>query len=200
MQFTTVRCRPRRTDQGQRSGLNRSGRPGPKLLMRLGLLRSPWMRKPSGWRSDEDRRAISGPLTPVTSGLSRSLADTPPRRSDRITSPDGADSQADSAGSIPVTRSTTKAQFGSIFRTLGLRSSWGRIAPWAISVPLGAPSADCQLFRPTTPVLITRLRRTLAGRLRAIHPGALFGRGKRLLFEVKYGAERDVDLHELAGA
>ena len=52
------------------------------------------------------RRAISGPLTPVTSGLSRSLADTPPRRSGRVTGPDGTDSQADSAGSIPVTRST----------------------------------------------------------------------------------------------
>jgi hypothetical protein len=57
-----------------------------------------------------DRRAISGPLTPVTSGLSRSLADTPPCRSGHITSPDGTDSQADSAGSIPVTRSTLKAQ------------------------------------------------------------------------------------------
>jgi hypothetical protein len=59
-----------------------------------------------------------------------------------------------------------------------------------------SPSANCQLFRPTTPVLITRLRRTLAGRLRTTRLGVLFRRGKRLLFEVKYGAERDVDLHE----
>ena len=59
------------------------------------------------------RRAISGPLTPVTSGLSRSLADTPPRRSGHVTGPDGAASQADSAGSIPVTRSTIKGQVGS---------------------------------------------------------------------------------------
>ena len=44
-------------------------------------------------------RAISGPLTPVTRGLSRSLADTPPRRSGRVTGPDGTASQADSAGS-----------------------------------------------------------------------------------------------------
>jgi len=51
------------------------------------------------------RRAISVPLTPVTSGLSRSLADTPPRRSGHVTGPDGTASQADSAGSIPVTRS-----------------------------------------------------------------------------------------------
>ena len=56
------------------------------------------------------RRAISGPLTPVTSGLSRSLADTLPRRSGRVTGPDGTASQADSAGSIPVTRSTVKSQ------------------------------------------------------------------------------------------
>jgi hypothetical protein len=53
------------------------------------------------------------------------------------------------------------------------------------------------LFRPTTPALIARLYRTLAGRLQAIRLGALFRHGKRLLFEVKYGAERDVDLHEL---
>jgi hypothetical protein len=33
----------------------------------------------------QDRRAISGPLTPVTSGLSRSLADTSQRRSGRTT-------------------------------------------------------------------------------------------------------------------
>ena len=55
------------------------------------------------------RRAISGPLTPVTSGLSRSLADTPLRRSGNVTGPDGTASQADSAGSIPGTRSTAKA-------------------------------------------------------------------------------------------
>jgi hypothetical protein len=43
------------------------------------------------------RRAISGPLTPVTRGLSRSLADTLPRRSGHVTGPDGTASQADSA-------------------------------------------------------------------------------------------------------
>jgi hypothetical protein len=71
------------------------------------------------------RRAISGPLTPVTKGLSRSLADTPPRRSEHVTGPDGTDSQADSAGSIPVTRSNVKVQVGEPFRTLGLRSFRG---------------------------------------------------------------------------
>ena len=53
------------------------------------------------------RRAISGPLTPVTSGLSRSLADTPPRRSGHVTSPDGTDSQADS-GRMPRSFHTTE--------------------------------------------------------------------------------------------
>ncbi len=57
---------------------------------------------------------ISGPLTPVTSGLSRSLAETPPRRSGHVTGPDSADSQADSAGSIPVTRSTAKSQVSTV--------------------------------------------------------------------------------------
>jgi hypothetical protein len=55
-----------------------------------------------------------------------------------VTGPDGTDSQANSAGSIPVTRSNVNAQVGSNLRTLG----------------------------------------------------------RQLLFEVKYGAERDVDLHE----
>ena len=32
----------------------------------------------------QDRRPVSGPLTPVTRGLSRSLADRPPRRSGRV--------------------------------------------------------------------------------------------------------------------
>jgi hypothetical protein len=48
------------------------------------------------------------------------------------------------------------------------------------------------------PVLISKARRTLAGRLRAIRPGVIFRRGRHLLFE--YGAERDADLHELAWA
>src|ERR1700722_6195031 len=64
----------------------------------------------TGHGDQRRRRAISGPLTPVASGLSRSLAGTPPRRSGRITGPDGTDSQADSAGSIPVTRSNVKTQ------------------------------------------------------------------------------------------
>ncbi len=54
---------------------------------------------------DEDRRAISGPLTPVTKGLSRTLTRSLSCRSGHVTGPDGTDSQADSAGSIPVTRS-----------------------------------------------------------------------------------------------
>ena len=47
------------------------------------------------------RRAISGPLTPVTRGLSRALADTASRRSGHVTGPGGTASQADSAGPIP---------------------------------------------------------------------------------------------------
>jgi hypothetical protein len=37
LQFTAVRCRPRRTGQGDWSSLNRSGRSRPELLMRLGF-------------------------------------------------------------------------------------------------------------------------------------------------------------------
>ena len=49
----------------------------------------------AGWTAV--RRAISGPLTPVTKGLSQSLTDSSPRRSGHVTGPDGTDSQADSA-------------------------------------------------------------------------------------------------------
>ena len=57
---------------------------------------------------EKGRRAISGPLTSVTKGLSRTPTRSLSRRSGRATGPDGADSQADSAGSIPVTRSTQR--------------------------------------------------------------------------------------------
>jgi hypothetical protein len=50
-----------------------------------------------------DRRAISVQLAPATSGRSRSLADTPTRRSGHVEGRSRTDSQADSAGSIPVT-------------------------------------------------------------------------------------------------
>jgi hypothetical protein len=47
----------------------------------------------------------AGPLTPVANGMSRSLAGSPNRRSGHVTGPDGIASRADSADSIPVTRS-----------------------------------------------------------------------------------------------
>ena len=55
-------------------------------------------------------RAITVPLTPVTKGLSRSLMGSPSPQVRPYSSPDGTDSQADSAGSIPVTRFTVKMQ------------------------------------------------------------------------------------------
>jgi hypothetical protein len=83
-----------------------------------------------------DHRAISVPLAPVNEGLSRSLAGRPRRRSGQVTGVNGTNSQADSAGSIPVTRSHAKAQVGEGVSSLGLarwRSSWDRRA---ISGPL----------------------------------------------------------------
>ena len=53
--------------------------------------------------ADQGCRAISGPLTPVTSGLSRSLTDSPLRTSGHITGPDGTASQAANAGFDRVT-------------------------------------------------------------------------------------------------
>ena len=48
-----------------------------------------------------DRRAISVQLAPATSGLSRSLADTPTRRSGHVKGRSRTDSQADHAVSLP---------------------------------------------------------------------------------------------------
>jgi len=81
------------------------------------------------------RRPISGPLTPVTSGLSRSLADTQLRRSGHATGPDGTDSQADSAGSIPVTRSTVKMQVRGLSPKLDLAELRASRTVRAISSP-----------------------------------------------------------------
>ena len=52
-----------------------------------------------------DRRAISRPLASVKSGSSRAVTDGPASQVRAYESPDGTDSQADCAGSIPVTRS-----------------------------------------------------------------------------------------------
>ncbi len=61
---------------------------------------------------DHDRRAISVQLDTVAGGQSRILADIRTRRSAVLTSGDLLSSQADNAGSIPVTRSSVKAQVG----------------------------------------------------------------------------------------
>jgi hypothetical protein len=87
----------------------RAGLPSSSLLDRLGRGRGIAAFEEDGEEKGTaisagrtaDRRAISGPLTPVTSGLSRSLADTPRRRSGHVTGPDGTDSQADSAVRFP---------------------------------------------------------------------------------------------------
>jgi len=104
-----------------------SRRPAPTRVARCGPVaiapngprrqRIGWMlrERPPGRAGHEDQRkhrAISRPLTPAKSGLSQSLADSPSRRSGRITGPDGTASQAESAGSIPVTRSTVKPRSG----------------------------------------------------------------------------------------
>ena len=60
-----------------------------------------------GCRHSQDRRAISVQLTPVTSGLSRSLADTRTHGSGYVEGWSRTDSQADSAGPI---RSSSQAE------------------------------------------------------------------------------------------
>jgi len=75
---------------------------------------------------DADCANVAGPLAAINPGDERSITVTrghPAAQVKPHSSPDRTDSQADSAGSIPVTRSTAKGQFGSIFRTLDLRSS-----------------------------------------------------------------------------
>ena len=92
------------------------------------------------------RRAISGPLTPVKKGLSRSLADSPSRRSGHATGPDGTASQADSAGSIPVTRSTVQVQVRGLTceRNVGLPNCWelSRILRGPLQIASSAIRAD----------------------------------------------------------
>jgi hypothetical protein len=56
------------------------------------------------------------------------------------------DAQADSAGSIPVTRSNVKTRAKGSYRLLSLRSLKIETASSAINVPLKVLSADCQLI------------------------------------------------------
>jgi hypothetical protein len=83
-----------------------------------------------------DRRAI----TPVMSGQPRTLTDPPHRRSAAIQGTIAQISQADSAGSIPVTRSAAKAQVEAWFRAWALivwRSFpiFRAITPWGREPP-----------------------------------------------------------------
>lgn len=78
------------------------------------------------------RQAISGPLTSVTSGLSRSSADTPPRRSGHVTGSDCTDSQADNAVRFPSPLQG-KAQVRTAVPSLGLvgPGRFRRLCNWA---------------------------------------------------------------------
>jgi hypothetical protein len=115
-----------KTDQRRWSSLDRSGPPRPELLMRFGFTAlgevSP---KSSGRGSDQDSRAIGGPLTPVKR-VSRGHSRTPcPAGSGHVTGPDGTDSQADSFVRQPVQRLSRPVVHGLGHRvgSRGLQSS-----------------------------------------------------------------------------
>src|SRR5262249_51856223 len=81
------------------------------------------------------------PLAPVNDGQPRSLAGIRIPSSVALNCGDWTDSQADSAGSIPVTRSNVKIQVGRIFRRRLPVSSLFERAVRAINVQL-ATGAD----------------------------------------------------------
>ena len=110
----------------------------------MGLRRSLALRRTSIFSSSRGRRAISVPLTPVKKGLSRSLADSPPRRSGHVTGPDGTAFQADSAGSIPVTRSKRERAARAL---VSGRSSEGVMMPRRCLVPVACPIGSVRLRR-----------------------------------------------------
>jgi hypothetical protein len=91
-----------------------------------------------------DRRAISVQLAPATSGLSRSLADTPTRRSGHVEGRSRTDSQADSAGSIPVTRSNQEGPRSK--RALWSSSAATRREHSSISTPQCLDDVAQQIF------------------------------------------------------
>src|SRR5262249_23264460 len=133
----------------QAGSASRDGRPKPgKLLELVG----------EGWdhrRSAQDHRAINVPLAPVNDGQPRSLAGIRIPSSVALNCGDWTDSQADSAGSIPVTRSNVKIQVGRIFRRRLPVSSLFERAVRAINVQL-ATGADAP---------VVALAATNAGRL-----------------------------------
>ncbi len=99
--------------------------------------------KPHGRRSDEDGRAISGPLTPVTRGLSRSLADTPNRRSGHV--------EAETA-QIPklIARPSSPARYGPAampLRACSMVTPNCRVPILAVSSQPPFPAADVKIAR-----------------------------------------------------
>jgi hypothetical protein len=110
---TRRRRAPGRRGPGEPS--RRGSRPGPPCMAPVAPLFHPLpscadaagssLHQRGGTPHPCNRRAISVQLATATSGLSRSLADTPTRRSGHVEGRSRTDSQADSAGSIPVTRS-----------------------------------------------------------------------------------------------
>jgi len=96
----------------------------------------------------QGRRAISGPLTLATRGLSRSLTDSSPCRSGHVTGPDGTDSQADSAGSIPVTRSKRERAASAVLFEYGpvvITRTPHRLVPVACPMGDARPRPACDL-------------------------------------------------------
>jgi hypothetical protein len=92
-------------------------------------------------------------LAPVTSGLSRSLADTPTRRSGHVEGQSRSDSQADSAGSIPVTRSNREGSRSErVSRTLGFRRLMAVTGRRAISGPLACGNQNTSSASLAVPV------------------------------------------------
>jgi len=96
----------------------RRGRSRGKFQRQQGLPVHPVSRRRQPSPSVQDRRAIN----PVTTGISRSLADSQLRNSGHIRVPEGTDSQADSAGSIPLTPLPARAFRAP--RSGGLGSYW----------------------------------------------------------------------------
>ena len=128
--LTAVECRPSaRTaldDSRQpahsygsegRADARRGCRPGPRGVWAVApavstphCLRGTRQDLPCASAGEPRTLVIVVQLAPATSGRSRSLADTPTRRSGHVEGRSRTDSQADSAGSIPVTRKAMRGR------------------------------------------------------------------------------------------
>jgi hypothetical protein len=101
--------------------------------------------------TQQRQRVRCVPDRPVNGGNLRSLADSQLRSSEHMKAPEGADSQAGSASSIPITRCTPEGQARKVLPALGLTRARSLCGLRARYVPVGSTPRQTALRESACP-------------------------------------------------